>query len=464
MLHKVISVEIGREYEMGVNIGFDADGVLFDTESFQLSAKSILYMKKVFGLTVEKIDGYGIKDIFACISKIEMKYWTHFVFQYSLFFRARPWVKEVFGELRKDGNHIYIITSKVCSLENNYRGIIVRLLFEISLKINGIHVDGIEYCSLSNSGQNKLNACKKQNIHIMVEDNKENIGVLSEYLHVLCFDSLNNQDYSMESITRVKDFNEVYINVQRLIGLITYSPNDFTKYTLKSKSEKIQLEISERKKYNEWLKRCYQLLPLDNKRLDRTERRMYLGAKIFAPLFIKKYHPVISGIENTKGHNGIIFVCNHLCDKDMILLFSALYPKGIVWHPLIKKEILDKRVGIIFRYAYSVFVDRENVNSRHIATQELAKLLVNGYNILIFPEGTYNKTQKPIKDFAGVGHVYLSQILQKPIINCALTKDYKNGPVLKIDRPYVVSEDISIEEAVKDSFDRLSKLVDKIQY
>lgn len=104
------------------------------------------------------------------------------------------------------------------------------------------------------------------------------------------------------------------------------------------------------------------------------------------------------------------------------------------------------------------------MNSRHIATQELAKLLVNGYNILIFPEGTYNKTQKPIKDFAGVGHVYLSQILQKPIINCALTKDYKNGPVLKIDRPYVVSEDISIEEAVKDSFDRLSKLVDKIQY
>lgn len=105
---------------MGINIGFDADGVLFDTESFQLSQKSIMYMQKNFGLNIADPDGYGIKDVFACNKEIEMRFWSHFVFSYSLCFEARPWVKETIAKLRRQKNKVYIVTSKACALEKNY--------------------------------------------------------------------------------------------------------------------------------------------------------------------------------------------------------------------------------------------------------------------------------------------------------------------------------------------------------
>lgn len=442
-----------------ISIGFDADGVLFDTESFQLDSKSVSYMKKAFDLDIKNPDGYGIQDIFECDSETEMKFWSRFVFRYSLFFRARPWVKETISKLRKDGHQVYIVTSKACSLEKSYKRIAVRFLFNLSLKLNGICVDGIEYCSIPNGAQDKLNACRKHEISIMVEDKKENIEALNEHLHILCFETRNNKNATTGNTIRVQDFNEVFFNIQRLVGLTTSLRNTFTKYPLKSKSEKANMSVDERIEYNEWLRKCYSLLPLNAKRIYKAESRMRFLSRIYSPIFDRKYHPVIKGIQNIPDEKGLIFVCNHLCDKDMLLLFSALYPKGIVWHPLIKKEILNEKVGLAFRCAYSVFVDRENKSSRHSATQEMAKLLTNGFNILIFPEGTYNRTENLLKNFTGVSHVYLSQTLQRPIVNCALTKDYKRGPVLRFDKPYVVPKDMSIDVAAKDSFARLEELV-----
>ena len=449
------------EKEKGINIGFDADGVLFDTESFQLSQKVKLYMKKHFGLDVSDISGYGIKDVFACDEKIEMRCWTHFVFSYSLLFRARLWVKETIRALRKQGNKVFIVTSKACALEKNYKRIVVRLLFRLSLLINGIHVDGIEYCSLKNSAEDKLAACKRNNIKVIVEDKKENIEKLSEELFVLCFDSRNNQGKYNMNVFRVFDFNEVYAILQRIIGKETSVTNDFIKHSYKSKEEKKAMNNELRKEYYEWLKYYYSQLPFNKMRIQYSERIISFFSKLYAPVFFERYKPIVIGRENLKHKNGVIFVCNHLCDKDFLLLLYGLYSNGVSWHPLIKKEILDEKAGILFSVAYSVFVERTNSKSRHNATQEMAKLLVNGYNILIFPEGTYNRTSNLLKIFSGVSHVYLSQVLQRPIINCALTKNYDVQPILKIDKPYVVSTDISIEEAARDSFIRLSALVEQ---
>lgn len=445
----------------GINIGFDADGVLFDTEYFQLSSKACSYMKKRYGFNVANINGYGIKDIFACGKKIEMQFWMRFVFYYSLIFRARPGAGETIHRLRKQGNRVFIVTSKACSLEKNYKSIVVRLLFRLSLLLNGIYVDGIEYCSVDNSAQEKFNACKRKNIKIMIEDKKENIERLSEEFFVLCFDSRNNQGMFNSNVFRVHNFDEIYANIQRILGIIGNNSNVFTEYVLMSQKEKMSLSDIEKESYYKWLKKYYSQLPINKKYIALSENIINCLNKIYAPFFYKKYKPVIFGRENLTHAKGVIFVCNHLCDKDCFLLLYGLYGKGICWHPLVKKEILTKKIGIIFYMAYSVFVERTNSSSRHSATQEMAKLLVNEYNVLIFPEGTYNRTDKPLKEFSGASHVYLSQMLQKPIINCALTKDYNSRPVLMIDKPYVVSQRISIEEATKDSYLRLSALVNK---
>lgn len=327
--------------------------------------------------------------------------------------------------------------------------------------MNGIFVDDIKYCSLENSAEDKLRVCQENNISIMVEDKKENIERLSQKLFVLCFSTRNNQgDYS-ERVFKVHNFNEVYAELQRFIGIMTNTSNTYTQYSLKTKTERNLMNEEERKKYYQWL-RCYYLgLPFDTKQVIWSERIFDFMNKFYAPIFYKRYKPIVVGSEHIERKKGTIFVCNHLCSKDMLLLLYGTYRKGVHWHPLIKKEILNKKIGIIFWAAYSIFVERTNKTSRHSATQEMAKLLVNGYNVLIFPEGTYNRTSQRLKEFSGVSHVYLSQALHCPIINCALTKNYDMRPVLVIDKPYVVPSDISIGAASEDSFMRLSALVDK---
>ena len=66
-----------------------------------------------------------------------------------------------------------------------------------------------------------------------------------------------------------------------------------------------------------------------------------------------------------------------------------------------------------------------------------------------------------MKDFQGVSHVYLSQVLRRPIVNMALTSDYSTNPILRIDEPYIVPRTMSLADAKEDSFNRLSSLVEK---
>lgn len=446
---------------MGINIGFDADGVLFDTEKFQISEKAISYMEKHFQLSVSNQNGYGVKDVYSCTKQMEMAFWTHFVIRYSLFFRARPLVKETIGLLRRQGNKVFIVTSKACALEKNYKGIAVRFLFELGLKLNGIFVDGIEYCTVENSAEDKLQACRKKNIRIMVEDKWENVDRLKEELQVICFATRNNGGYHNKDVYRAGNFNEVYGYIKKMIGKETGQRDAFTEYSPKSKMEKKNMPVEERKEYQKMLRTYYSALPIRKEKILRSEKLTIFLSRFYAPVFRHFCNPVIIGMENIPNQKGILFVCNHLCSKDVPFLLYALYPCGIPWHPLAKTELLREMRGIPFRMAYSVFVDRADSASRHLATQELAKLLVNGYNVLIFPEGTYNKTENLLKEFSGVSHVYLSQILQVPIVNCALTKDYRQGPVLRIDKPYIVSPETGIEEAAEDSFARLLLLVEK---
>lgn len=445
-----------------INIGFDADGVLFDTELFQLSKTIIEYMKKTYNLEVVNENGYRIKEIFNCSEEAELECWKHIIVKYSLFYKARPWIKETIKMLRQEGHKVYIITSKACALEKNINGVGVRLLFELGLKFNGIYVDGIEYCDLKNSAKAKEEACKKRNIRIMVEDNKENIAHLSQTIPVLCVDTLNNKGEKFgANVTRVQDGNDIYANIKRLISVITGEENIFKSCNLKTKEEKKNLSIEERNVYYNRLIEYYKNLPYNHKKTAQSELAIRIIAKIVSEFFDRKYKPIVIGKENLPKERGMIYVCNHLCDKDMLLLLCELRGYLYQWRPLIKQEVLDETVGILFRIAQSVFVKRNEQKSRHLSTQEMAKHLVHNHNILIFPEGTYNRTKNNLKDFTGTSHVYLSQVLQKPIVTMALTKDYNQSPVLRIEEPYVVSRSISLDEAQEYSYQILDNLVEQ---
>lgn len=447
---------------MGINIGFDADGVLFDTESFQLSPKVKKYIKNKYDLDVINEDGYGIKDVYGCDEKVEIDIWTKFIVHYSLKFKARLWMKETISKLRSEENKIFIITSKACALEKSIRGFVVRFLFEIGLKMQGIYVDGIEYCFLQNSGEDKLRACRQKKIDVMVEDKWENIEILSSELYVLCMDSKNNKEKEFnQNVYRVYDTNDVYVNIQKIIGMIDGTTDVLNKYQLKDKNEKRCMDEKTLKEYYDWLKEYYKLLPFSNKHINHSEQNVRFLATLYSVYFWCKYRPIIIGKENLTNEKGVIYICNHLCNKDMLFLLYALHNDSTQWHPLIKREILSEKAGLLFEKAYSIFVNRNSQKDRHIATQELAKLLAHGYNVLIFPEGTYNKTKNNLKNFEGVSHVYLSSVLGKKIVPCALTSDYRSRPILRIGEAYFVSNKISLEEALKESYLKLDQLVEQ---
>lgn len=91
-----------------------------------------------------------------------------------------------------------------------------------------------------------------------------------------------------------------------------------------------------------------------------------------------------------------IFVVNHSNMLDiMVAGGSIIHP----FRPLGKKELLSLPVlGWIFRFMF-LPIDRKSVQSRSRSFQRMVDKLNEGVSILIFPEGTRNRTPEPLKSF-----------------------------------------------------------------
>jgi 1-acyl-sn-glycerol-3-phosphate acyltransferase len=91
-----------------------------------------------------------------------------------------------------------------------------------------------------------------------------------------------------------------------------------------------------------------------------------------------------------------IFLTNHISYLD-----AAMIPKAYRQHlrPLGKVEMSKIPVfGFIYRHAI-VAVDRNNANDRAKSVRLLKSLLNKGISVLVFPEGTFNMTTNPLKEF-----------------------------------------------------------------
>jgi 1-acyl-sn-glycerol-3-phosphate acyltransferase len=92
-----------------------------------------------------------------------------------------------------------------------------------------------------------------------------------------------------------------------------------------------------------------------------------------------------------------IFVANHISYLDIPLILSSIRRQ----HLRILGKFELKRVplfGFIYRNAV-IMVDRSNPNERSKSLRQLKSVLRKGISIFIFPEGTFNETHEPLKDF-----------------------------------------------------------------
>lgn len=120
--------------------------------------------------------------------------------------------------------------------------------------------------------------------------------------------------------------------------------------------------------------------------------RLWMG--VWLPLAGIKL--VITGKEHFKKGENYVVVCNHNSFMDVPVTSPGI-PGG---NKTIAKIELSKipLFGIIYRRG-SVLVDRKNEESRTRSYAYMKKVLEMGLHMCIYPEGTRNKTNNPLKEF-----------------------------------------------------------------
>ena len=120
-----------------------------------------------------------------------------------------------------------------------------------------------------------------------------------------------------------------------------------------------------------------------------------------------------------------VFIVNHVNLLDILMVGSCIQ------HPikfLAKKEILKiPFVGWIIQQV-AVMVDRSNKESRSRTMLEMKRELNNGVSILVFPEGTRNRTPHPLKTFYP-GGFRIALTAGVPILPVVITNSRNLQPV-----------------------------------
>ncbi len=104
----------------------------------------------------------------------------------------------------------------------------------------------------------------------------------------------------------------------------------------------------------------------------------------------------VKGAHYFEKNNNYVVVCNHNSLMDV--------PITTPYMPNANKTIAKKSFARvpIFGWIYalgSVLVDRKSDESRRKSYDRMKKVLAIGIDMVIYPEGTRNKTDKPLKEF-----------------------------------------------------------------
>lgn len=89
---------------------------------------------------------------------------------------------------------------------------------------------------------------------------------------------------------------------------------------------------------------------------------------------------------------------------------------------LVKEECEFSGYGEIIRKLGIIFVKRENKISRKKANSTMIHNVLRGQDVLIFPEGTRNKTNATLLPFKR-GAVLIAQMTGKPIVPIVINKN-----------------------------------------
>lgn len=125
---------------------------------------------------------------------------------------------------------------------------------------------------------------------------------------------------------------------------------------------------------------------------------LHFGYHIFTPiaLFLMGIRIKSRGHKQIQKDQAYVVVSNHQSQLD-ILVNARSFPG--VFKFLSKKELVKLPVyGIIIR-RLCILVDRKDPESRASSYETMKAEMADGFSVLLYPEGTRNRTDRPLQEF-----------------------------------------------------------------
>jgi 1-acyl-sn-glycerol-3-phosphate acyltransferase len=159
-------------------------------------------------------------------------------------------------------------------------------------------------------------------------------------------------------------------------------------------------------------------------------RNIYFLHRVFSPVFLTLIgiRVKVSGASGIQPDERYVIVSNHRTTLDFIVNAVA-FPRPyryLAKHELVKVPVF----GWVVR-RMCLTVDRSSPGSRSASASDLKRALLQGWNIMIYPEGRRNTTSAPLTPFYD-GAFRLSMETGKPLLAQTLPNVHRHNRGLAV--------------------------------
>lgn len=188
-----------------MKIGVDCDGVLTDMSAYIQS-----YGQRYFNRKPQNPAGYGVKEVFGCDEKENLRFGLRYFPFYCKKWPPRPGAAEAVRRLHAHGHRLYEITARMFVTRRDPLGWYSRRMFRTWIRRYGFSFEDICFCAEERSPEDKLAGCRQYGVDLMIDDKPEvALHLADNGVPVLLFDAPYNQGVSHENITRVYNWKEI---------------------------------------------------------------------------------------------------------------------------------------------------------------------------------------------------------------------------------------------------------------
>lgn len=408
-----------------VNIGIDVDGVLTDYEFYlDYFAKKLDSQVCINPCDAEPSKRFDWSD--EQVWRFYKKYFLWYVKNMPI----RVNVATTLRGLKQEGNKIYIITARAYADRKTFFGWLMRVCLKHWLKRNEVPYDGLYFVDMENSPEEKVELIKKLNIDCFIEDTPENIEKMKEYCKVICIKAGYNKD--LTGATYANDFYDVYaiINHQPVIEQLHGNPSMQRQY--------------------------YDSLPYDEGALHQYKRNTQLAIKTLGTLLKCFIKVRIEGQENIPKDGGVVFACNHRRSMDIPIMYLALRDNYAQF--LSKQEYEMSKFRFLQKPLGTIYVNRESKHSSRTARTSMIEALLHGANVLIFPEGTRNRTSEMLLPFR-FGAVRVAKVMEASVMPVVIKETGKRTYKVVIGEVLSVCANDNLDDKNNELREKMIKLL-----